>query len=177
VKHHRECGRSATSIAISSRIEPPGWMIAVTPAGRRHLDPVREGEVGVARHDRRLRPVARPAGGRSRRRPGGWPARPDPIVAPIRARTIAFDRTCRRSARRKSRSFSSSSVGRRTGDDLEPAAVQPDLVEALDEEAAGDALEVEGCDPVVAHPLGRVGRHGEDLEPGLALRIPTRAWL
>ncbi len=24
--------RSATSIAISSRIEPPGWMIAVTPA-------------------------------------------------------------------------------------------------------------------------------------------------
>ena len=41
-----------------------------------------------------------------------WPA-PIPTVAPLRARTIAFDRTWRTARQAKSRSVSSSSVGRR----------------------------------------------------------------
>ena len=53
------------------------------------------------------------------------------------------------------------------GHDLEPAAIEAEVVEALDEQAAGDALEVEVGDAVVAHALGRVRRDGEDLEAGL----------
>ena len=105
-----------------------------------------------------------------------WAA-PIPTVAPFRASTIAFERTWRTARQAKSRSVSSSSVGRRLRDDLEPAAIEADLVEGLDEEAAGDALEVEVGDPVVAHALGRVRRDREDLEAGLGLRIPSAAWL
>jgi hypothetical protein len=38
---------SGMAITSASRIEPPGWMIAVTPASRRRLDAVREGEERV----------------------------------------------------------------------------------------------------------------------------------
>jgi hypothetical protein len=54
------------------------------------------------------------------------------------------------------------------GDDLEPAAIETELVLGLDQQAAGDALEVEAGDAVVAHPVGRVGRDREQLEAGLA---------
>ena len=53
------------------------------------------------------------------------------------------------------------------GDHLEPTAVEADLVKALDEQPAGDALEVEAGDPVVAHALGGVRRHRQDLESRL----------
>ena len=59
-------------------------------------------------------------------------------------------------------------------DDLEPAAIEPELVEALDEEAARDPLEVEIGDAVVAHALGRIRRDGEDLEAGLRLEDADR---
>ena len=60
------------------------------------------------------------------------------------------------------------------GHDLELAAVEPELVEVLDQQPAGDPLEVEVGDAVVAHPLGRVGRDGEDLEAGLGLEDAER---
>ena len=63
------------------------------------------------------------------------------------------------------------------GHDLELAAIEPELVEGLDQQPAGDALEVEAGDAVVAHALGRVGRDGEQLEAGLAARMPSAAWL
>ena len=60
------------------------------------------------------------------------------------------------------------------GHDLEPAAVEPEVVHALDEQPAGDALEVEAGDAVVAHPLGRVGRDREQLQAGLAAQDAER---
>ena len=92
----------------------------------------------------------------------------------MRARTIAFERTWRTARQANSRSVSSSSVGRRFGDDLELAAVEPELVLRLDQQAAGDPLEVEVGDAVVAHALGRVGRDGQQLEAGLAAQDPER---
>ena len=87
---------------------------------------------------------------------------------------IAFERTWRTARQANSRSVSSSSVGRRRGDDLEPPAIEPEVVDALDQQPAGDALEVEAGDAVVAHALGRVGRDGQQLEPGLAAQDPDR---
>ena len=37
------------------------------------------------------------------------------------------------------------------------------------EQAATDALEVQGGDAVVAHAVRGIRRHGQDLQPGLAL--------
>ena len=101
-------------------------------------------------------------------------AAPIPTVAPLRARTMAFERTWRTARQANSRSVSSSSVGPPLGDDLEPAAVEPEVVLRLDEQPAGDPLEVEAGDAVVAHPLDRVGRDGEQLESGLLLEHPER---
>ena len=75
-----------------------------------------------------------------------WPA-PMPTVAAFLASTIAFERTWRTARHAKSRSVSSSSVGPALGHDLELAAVEAELVERLDEEPAGDALEVERAMP------------------------------
>ena len=60
------------------------------------------------------------------------------------------------------------------GDDLEMAAVEAEVVEVLDEQAARHPLEVEVGDAVVAHAVGRVGRHGEQLEAGLAAQDAER---
>ena len=59
-------------------------------------------------------------------------------------------------------------------DHLELAAVEAQLVVRLDEQAAGDALEVEIGDAVVAQAVGGVGRNGEDLQAGLLAQDPER---
>ena len=102
-----------------------------------------------------------------------WAA-PIPIVAPFRARTIAFERTWQTERQAKRRSFSSSSVGRRFVTTWSRPRSRPTSSRLSTRSAAGDALEVEAGDPVVAHALGRVGRDGEDLEPGLGLEDPER---
>ena len=49
---------SQAVIVSSSRCEPPGWMIAVTPAGGGGVGAVAEGEEGVRGEHRALRPLA-----------------------------------------------------------------------------------------------------------------------
>ena len=120
--------RSATSIAISSRIEPPGWMIAVTPAPAAAWMPSGNGKYAS---DAMTDSFARSPARRSAISTETWrlacPA-PIPTVAPLRARTIAFERTWRTARQANSRSVSSSSVGPPLGHDLELAAVEPEVV-------------------------------------------------
>ena len=122
--------RSATSMAISSRIEPPGWMIAVTPAWAADLDAVREREVRIRRHDRGPRPVARApqrdldrdlaaglAGADAdRRRVAG---EHDRVRADVADRAPGEQQVGQLLERRPA-----------LGDDLQLAAVEPELVEA-----------------------------------------------
>ena len=166
--------RSATSIAISSRIEPPGWMIAVTPAPAAAWMPSGNGKYASEAMTESLRPVAGPPDGDLDRDLAARLARADADRGAIareddRVRADVADRAPREEQ-----------VGqlleRRAAlrDDLEPAAVEPELVQALDEQAAGDALEVEAGDAVVAHALGRVGRDRQQLEAGLAAQDADR---
>ena len=60
------------------------------------------------------------------------------------------------------------------GHHLELAALEPELVLRLDEEAAADPLEVEVGDAVVAHPLGSAPAGTARISrPVLARRIPS----
>ena len=70
--------------------------------------------------------------------------------------------------------MSSSSVGRRFVTTWSRPRSSPTSSRLSTRSAAGDPLEVEAGDPVVAHALGRVGRDGEDLEAGLGLEDPER---
>jgi hypothetical protein len=143
----------------------------------RDLDSVREREVGVAGHDREPRPVAGPPQGDF---DGDWRlawAAPIPTVAPPRARTIAFERTWRTARQANSRSVSSSSVGRRLVTTWSWRLVEPQLVLGLDQQAAGDALEVEVGDAVVARALDRVGGTASSSICGFWARMPSADWL
>ena len=165
--------RSATSIAISSRIEPPGWMIAVTPALAAIWMPSGNGKYASEAITASL---ARSPARRSAMSTDDVAARlaaPIPTVAPFRARTIAFERTFRTPRHANSRSVSSPEGRLAAGHDLELAPVEVDGVERLDQQPAAHALEVEVRDPVVAHALGRAaGRRGA---PGPACGAGSRA--
>ena len=103
--------RSATSIAISSRIEPPGWMIAVTPALAATWMPSGNGKYAS---DAITASFARSPARRSAMSTDTLRracAAPIPTVAAFRARTIAFERTWRTARQANRRSVSSPSVG------------------------------------------------------------------
>ncbi len=102
---------STTATTSASRIEPPGWAKAVTPAVEADLDGVGErveGVGGAGRAPRAPRRRRAPAPCRPPRgpRPRGdvWPE-PIPMSRPSRTRTIAFEVTprTRRQARSRSR--------------------------------------------------------------------------
>ena len=59
-------------------------------------------------------------------------------------------------------------------DDLQRAAVQAQLILSLDEQAAGDPLEVQAGHAVIAQALGGVGRDGQDLKAGLLAQDAQR---
>src|SRR5258705_8528617 len=121
------------------------------------LDPVGEREVGVARHDRGLGPVAGPPQRDLDRGLAAGLSGPDPDR---RAAPGEDDRIRAHMAHGppgEEQVVELVERGAALRHDLEPAAIEPDIVEALDEEPAGDPLEVQVGDPVVAHPLGRVG--------------------
>src|SRR5882672_5249156 len=128
------------------------------------LDPIGEREVGVAGHDRGLGPVAGAADGDLDRHLAARLGRADPDRRAVpgeddRVRSDVAD------GPPGEQQVVELVEGRTAlGDDLEPAAVEAELVEALDEKPARHPLEIEVGDAVVAHSLGRVGRNGEDLE-------------
>ena len=167
--------RSATSMAISSRIEPPGWMIAVTPRLGRELDPVGEREVGVRGHDRELGPVAGAAQRDLDRHQRGWPGRrrSRPSRRCVPGRWHWTGRGAPRARRTAGRSAPRASGGVWS----RPGAARgraPCSSWVSTSRPPADALEVEAGDAVVAHPLGRVGRHGEELQPRLGAQDPER---
>ena len=134
----------------------------------RRLDAVGEREVGIRREDREPGPVAGPPDGDLDRDLAAGLAGADPDRRAVageddRVRADVADRPP------GEQQVGQLLEGRAAlGHDLEPAAIEAELVQALDEQAAGDPLEVEAGDAVVAHPLGRVGRDGQQLEAGLA---------
>src|SRR5207248_3802022 len=101
----------AVSIIIASRSEPPGWMIAVTPARAATSMPSGNGkyasEAMTAR--RAFSPALRTAVSTATTR-DIWPG-PTPTVARPLARTIAFEVTCFTQRHANRRSVNSSSEG------------------------------------------------------------------
>ena len=81
--------RSATSIAISSRLEPPGWMIAVMPRSAASWMASANGKYASEASTASLARSAA-CGARSPPPRGGWPARSDADDAPFRATTTAL---------------------------------------------------------------------------------------
>ena len=140
----------------------------------RGLDAVGEREVGVRGEDRELGPVARAPDRDLDRDLAAGLAGADPD-----GRAVAREDD-RVRANVPHRAPGEQHVGQllegrpTLGHDLEPAAIEPELVLALDQQAAGDALEVEAGDAVVAHAVGRVGRDRQQLEPGLAAQDADR---
>src|SRR3954468_4955893 len=154
-----------------------GHLVADRAAGlddRRHagarcgLDAIREREVRVRGEDRELRPVSGPADGDLDRDLTAGLTGPDPdcCAVPRKDDRVRADMADGTPAEEQVRQLLER--GPAPCHDLEAATVEPEIVDALDEQAARDALEVEARDPVVAHSLGRVWRDGQQLDPGLA---------
>src|SRR5205809_294231 len=102
------------SLLIASRSEPPGWMIAVTPARAATSMPSGNGKYAseAMTASRAFSPALRTAVSTATTR-DIWPG-PTPTVASPLARTIAFEVTCFTQRHAKSRSVSSSSDGVRS---------------------------------------------------------------
>ena len=109
---------SQAAMVSSSRFEPPGWMMAVTPGGGGDVGAVAEREEGVGgEHGPAARSPAFSTAIRTESSRLIWPA-PTPTSWPSFASTIAFDLTAGRPARRRPGRGRSASVGGRRGGDL-----------------------------------------------------------
>ena len=159
----------------ASRIEPPGWTNAVTPAARHDLDAVGEREErvrGTGRADRSRRPGDRPrlvdglAGGvdaarlaRARARPAGRPGR-------ARSRSLEAPRTSRQA---RSRSRRSASVGPRRVTTAQDAGSSGRVVGRADEDRA--AGRPDRAERVRQRGAGRP-RRATDRRPGAGSASP-----
>ena len=158
---------SAAAITSSSRMPPPGWTTAATPACGRDLDAVGE----------RVETVG---GGRATLGPPGRLARRDlPCVdpallpgadadrLPVRHEHHAFDFTYAQIRHASSRSRHCSSVGCVSRDDAATSRVACEVVGLLHEEPAGDL-------PVVAQRRDSGGRRFEARACACASRAARR---
>ena len=109
-RDHRHPAASAAATTSSSRTEPPGWMIALTPASIASCGPSAKGKNASEASDRageQLRAGTRVAFSTAMRTASTrliCPA-PMPIVAPPAAITIALERTWRQTLHANSRSL------------------------------------------------------------------------
>ena len=135
---------SAASTTSSSRTEPPGWMIAVTPASIASCGPSANGknasEASAAPcSDSAVRLLDREAHRVHAAHLAGADARP---VARSLASTIALERTCLQTFQAKSISPHSRLGRLALGDDLHLRAVLEVHVAVLHQQPAHDALDV-----------------------------------
>ena len=139
---------STASTTSWSRIDPPGWMIAVTPASSASCGPSANGKNASEASDRALAAAIWAFSMREADRvDAAHLAGADADVAPSRARTIAFERTCLQTFQANSSSPHSASVGTSLGDDLHLGALLEVVVAVLDEHAADDLAQgrVDAC--------------------------------
>ena len=118
--HHRDPESSAAAMTSGSRTDPPGWMIARTPAAPPASTPSAEGEESIRRQHRargRMAGLRAPCAPRGTTHPRGSsvPRRCRCACSP-RASRMAFDLTVPPRAQANRRSFISSSVGCAVGD-------------------------------------------------------------
>ena len=163
---------SHASTTSGSRREPPGWMIARTPASMASLGPVGEREERVRGHHRAGEldvGGARPSPSRSARSPRGssGPRRCRRWRGPSTGRSRSSARACTRASRRRS-SPHSSSVGVRWVTARISSRDSRPRVAILHEQAAAHALHVVLGDrrapPLLVLQQPHVGLGLEDLE-------------
>ena len=139
--------RSATSIAISSRMLPPGWMMAVTPACAATWMPSGKGKYASTGHGGQRSALAclaqRDLDAHHARRLAG--AHPDHGVLLGQHDRVRLDVAHR--APREQQVGQLLQGGAALGHHLELVAVLLQVVEGLDQQPASDALEVEVADP------------------------------
>ena len=158
---------SQARIVSSSRREPPGWMIAVTPAAAASVRAVAEREERVGGEHGAPWPAGRPSRRRSApSRAGSSARRPRRRSGRPRASTIALDLTAAQTRQAKARSRRSSSVGERRVGTLPAAGSASMLIPVLDEQPPFDPPEVDA--------QGRWSRRGRSARPRSSRRTLFR---